>query len=492
MAAMPKLARLLALIALVAGAIGLAVPAAAAAAPSSAGRFIVTLKPGSDPRAIAAEYHRRDGVDVAFVYDKVLTGFAGAFGDGAFGRLQADGRVDHFTRDGVAGATVTPDWGLDRLDQHYLATDGIFAEARTGAGVDAYVIDTGIYAGHAEFASTAGSRVVSGASQNFVADTSGVVDPAAWSDCNGHGTHVAGTIGGATYGVARGVSLHAVRVLDCAGSGSWSGVIAGMNWAYSQVVAAGRPAVANMSLGGGSNVDVDNAAAQLASVATVAVAAGNDNRDACLTSPARAAGVLTIGATTNTDARASYSNYGTCVELYAPGTGITSSWIGDASASNTISGTSMATPHVAGLAALLAGTDSSPTSVRDRVLTLATPNVVSGASGASNRLAFTGSELDHPLTAGLSTSCSGTTCRFTATAADPDGAATFTWAGATAGSTTFSAGKTTGTASRTVTAPGTYTVSVRAAQGGATVPAPDVNMRCVAAKGGNKVSCSGG
>jgi subtilisin family serine protease len=233
-------------------------------------------------------------------------------------------------------------WGLDRIDAR-TGLSSTYSYTQTGSGVRVYILDSGIRTTHTEF----GGRATAG--MTSIADGSGT------DDCNGHGTHVAGTVGGATYGVAKNVQLVAVRVLGCNGSGSWSGVIAGVDWVTAN---ADRPAVANMSLSGGGSAAVDLAIANsIASGVTYAVAAGNGNnagvaQNACNYSPARVGAALTIGATTRTDAKTSWSNYGSCVDWFAPGSGIKSAWhLGDNSA-NTISGTSMATPHTAGVAAL--------------------------------------------------------------------------------------------------------------------------------------------
>ena len=467
--------RVLALVAALVASLFIVAPAQAAA-PPSAGRFIVVLEDGADSRATAAEYHRRDDVEVDLVYRRVLNGFAGEFSEGALGDLRADGRVDHITRDGSVQATATrtgATWGLDRIDQRLLPLSTTYTDAGAGQDVDVYVIDTGIRASHTEF----GGRVVDGIS--FVSGSS------SWADCNGHGTHVAGTIGGKTYGVASAVTLYAVRVLDCGGSGTWSGVIGGMDWV------AGRPGtkkVANMSLGGGYSSDVNNAAAALvASGTTVAVAAGNDNRDACNASPASAAGVVTVGATTSSDARASYSNYGSCVELYAPGSSIKSAWSTGDTVTNTISGTSMASPHVAGVAALLAagGESNIPLALR----TAATSGIVSGASGTSNRLLFNGS---HDPTVRITRSCSGGNCTFTATGWDADNeAVTFTWSGEPVTKGVVNGptlGTTTQTATKSVNASTTYTVRVKGTAGG--VASAEVSLTTTCVKKGNRVTCS--
>lgn len=236
-----------------------------------------------------------------------------------------------------SGAT----WGIDRIDQRTLPLSGTYTYQSTGAGVTAYVVDTGILTGHTQFA----GRVLSG--------YSAISDGYGTTDRNGHGTHVSGTIAGSTYGVAKAVKLVPVRVLDAAGSGTTSGVIAGLNWIVSNH-AAGVPAVANMSLGGGASDALDTAVnAVINDGVTMVVAAGNSTASSCTASPARVPNAITVNASTSTDARASYSNYGSCSDIYAPGSSITSAWHTSTTATNTISGTSMATPHVAGVAARL-------------------------------------------------------------------------------------------------------------------------------------------
>ncbi|MBW3655550.1 MAG: S8 family peptidase, partial [Gemmatimonadetes bacterium] len=245
-----------------------------------------------------------------------------------------------------------------------------------------YIIDTGIDTGHAEFT----GRI---SASSFDAFTDGN------DDCNGHGTHVAGTVGGTTYGIAKSVTLVRVRVLDCGGSGTWSGVVAGIDWVVENHVTG--PAVSNMSLGGGANTTVDDAVKRMiADGVASAVAAGNGNlagiaQDACKYSPARVPDAMTIGATTKTDAKTSWSNYGACVDWFAPGAGITSAWIGGGSTeTNTISGTSMATPHVAGVAALyLQGNPAaSPLAVRDALFANTTKGIVTSSKTANNHLLY--------------------------------------------------------------------------------------------------------
>ena len=343
------------------------------------GRFIVTLREGTSPSAVAREH----GISPDFVYTNVLNGFAGSMADAARDGLLRDARVSRVETDGIARASTTQSgatWGIDRIDQRSLPLSGTYTYTASGSGVTAYIIDTGIRFAHSEF----GGRASSGYD---------AVDGGSADDCNGHGTHVAGTVGGSTYGVAKSVSLVAVRVLDCGGSGSWSGVIAGMDW-----VAANRrlPAVANMSLGGGANTSVDDAVRRMigSGVAT-AIAAGNGNRggrqqDACNYSPARVAEAMTIGATNNTDTKASWSNYGNCVDWFAPGVSITSSWYTSNTATNTISGTSMATPHTAGAAALYLSSNPSatPQQVRDALYANTTKGIVKSSSTANNHLLF--------------------------------------------------------------------------------------------------------
>jgi subtilisin family serine protease len=355
--------------------------ALAPAAQAGDGRpsFIVVLKDSVEaPRAVAAEHSAAFGAEVTHVYRNALKGYAAHMDEAQLGALRADGRVAWVERDQRVSIDTTQSgatWGLDRIDERDLNLNGDFSYDSTGSGVTAYVIDTGIQTTHGEFGGRAswGSDVVGG--QN---------------DCNGHGTHVAGTIGGSTYGVAKGVTLVAVRVLDCGGSGSWSGVIAGIDWIVANHP-GGKPAVANMSLGGGASASVDAAVSNaIAAGITFAVAAGNSNADACRFSPARVPAALTVGATTSSDAKAPYSNFGKCLDLFAPGSGITSAWIGGNAATNTISGTSMATPHVAGVVALALEAGSGAAAVVSEATLGKVTGLGSKKSGATpNRLLYT-------------------------------------------------------------------------------------------------------
>jgi subtilisin family serine protease len=362
----------------------------ASAAPSDGLRlpFIVVLD-DSVPNAasVAAEHASRFDGNLTHVYEHALKGYALTLDQSTLGALLADPRVASIEVDGQMTTTVTQTgatWGIDRIDQRNLPLSGTFTYTSTGSGVKAYVIDTGIHASHAEF----GGRVVQGR------DTVDGALPAA--DCHGHGTHVAGTVGGSTYGVAKGVTLVAVRVLGCNGSGSTSGVIAGVDWVTGDH-AAGQPAVANMSLGGGASTALDNAVRNsIADGVSYAVAAGNGNIfgfavNACNGSPSRVAEAMTISATDSADRKASWANYGNCVDWFAPGVGITSAWYTSNTATNTISGTSMATPHTAGVAAqyLQTSPGASPATVRSTLFNLTTKGIVTSSRTTNNHLLFT-------------------------------------------------------------------------------------------------------
>ena len=359
------------------------------------GQYIVVLRDdlvaSASVSAIAAEMATTYGGELLQTYDAALNGFAVKFAEArsadAVSSLLKDERVELVEQDSTvsiadetaADTTQTgAPWGLDRIDQRARPLNGNFNYAKTGKGVNVYIIDTGIRTTHAQF----GTRASSGY------DAIDKALPA--DDCNGHGTHVAGTVGGSTYGVAKEVTLIAVRVLNCSGSGSNSQVIAGIDWVTKNRV---KPAVANMSLGGSASSVLDAAVQKSINAGvTYAIAAGNSNANACNYSPARVGAAITVGATTSADARASYSNWGTCLDLFAPGSSIISAWYTSNTATNTISGTSMATPHVAGVAALyLQGSPSaSPATVANALINNATTNVVgSRGTGSPNRLLFT-------------------------------------------------------------------------------------------------------
>jgi len=354
-----------------------------AAAGAVPGQYIVVFQNNvADPATVAGDLVNAAGGSLLRVYTSALKGFAARLSAPAAAALQTNPLVASVEADQIMRADVTQamdangdPWGLDRIDQSALPLSRTYTYTSTGAGVHAYIIDTGIWTLHPEF----------GGRANNVFDAYG----ATGEDCNGHGTHVSGTIGAATYGVAKGVSLHGVRVLSCAGLGLNSDVIAGVDWVTANHV---NPAVANMSLGGGKSPALDQAVTNLwNSGVFLAVAAGNDNVDACTESPSGAASVFTVAASTKTDAKASYSNWGTCVELYAPGSAIVSTYL--AGTTMSLSGTSMATPHVVGVAALYKATngDQPSTIVANWMITNSTANLITGnVSGTPNRLLFKG------------------------------------------------------------------------------------------------------
>ncbi len=385
--------------------------------------YIVTFRDDeSDPDGQANALVQAHGGSIRFVYRNALKGFAVAnLPEAAVGALAGNPRVTRVERDGIVTAdgsqSPTPSWGLDRIDAA-TGLNSTYTWPNDGTGVTAYIIDTGLNSSSADFTGRIGTG------NDFV-------DANPPDDCNGHGTHVAGTVGGTKYGVAKNVTVVAVRVLNCQGSGTTSGVIAGIDWVAGR---SARPAVANMSLGGGFSQSLNDAVTRATTAGIVfVVAAGNSSANACNYSPSSTPSAITVGATTSGDALASYSNFGGCVDINAPGSGITSDWIGGSTATNTISGTSMASPHVAGAAALYLAANPSATvaSVAGALVNNATNGVLGGIpTGTPNNLLYVGfigaGTIDPPtdpptepppsVDASFTVSCSGGfTCAFAAT-----------------------------------------------------------------------------
>ncbi|GLZ30100.1 serine protease [Lentzea sp. NBRC 105346] len=366
-------------------------------------QYIVVLEdnvstPSED---VGSELTRKHGGKLRKAWSAALKGFSMEMTEEKAQRLAADDRVAYVepviemqVEETQSGAT----WGLDRIDQKALPLDTKYNYATTAANVTAYILDTGIRFSHTEF----GGRAVRGF--DAIGDTYN------GQDCQGHGTHVAGTVGGMTYGVAKQVKLVAVRVLNCQGSGTSEGIISGINWVTANAV---KPAVVNMSLGGGVNSSLDQAVRNsIAAGITFAIAAGNGNssgvpQDACTLSPARVTEAITVGAIDKTDTKASFSNYGTCLDLFAPGVSITSSTMTSDTSSGLMSGTSMATPHVAGAAALYlaANPTATPLQVRDALVKAATPNMVKNPmTGSPNLKLYTDGLAATPLPSVFSSS----------------------------------------------------------------------------------------
>lgn len=352
-------------------------------ADSVAGRYIVVLDATASEQRIqdVAAVATAAGGTVRFTYQHTIKGFSAALSATALDAVRASAGVKYVEADARVSATdVQPNpqsWGLDRVDQRKLPLNNKYKYVTSaGSGVDVYIIDTGIRFTHQDF----GGRATSGI------DT---VDGGSADDCNGHGTHVAGTAGGTKYGVAKKASLIAVRVLDCGGSGTWEGVIAGIDWVTD--VHSG-PSVANMSLAGGYFQAVNDATTASIQAGVVhAVAAANASDNACNYSPASTPLAITLGASTINDAGAGFSNYGPCLDLWAPGENITSAWNSSDTATNTISGTSMASPHAAGAAALYLGENpsASPMTVRDKMVNNSSKNKLSAiGAGSPNKLLF--------------------------------------------------------------------------------------------------------
>ena len=361
----------------------------AGAANAVAGSYLVILKDGVSTQS-SRSLADRHNAKITHTYKSVLHGYAAKMSESDARATAADPSVAYVEQDlklhAFATQSPVPSWGLDRIDQRDLPLNNSYTYPNTASNVTAYIIDTGIRTTHQDF----GGRAVWGT--NTAGDGNN-------TDCNGHGTHVAGTVGGNSYGVAKGVKLVAVKVLNCQGSGTLTGVASGIDWATSNHTSG--PAVANMSLGAsGSNATLETAVRNsIADGITYAIASGNSNADACNFTPARVAEAITVNASDNTDARASFSNFGTCTDIFAPGVNITSAWNTGDTATNTISGTSMATPHVAGGAALYLGANpsASPATVQQALKDNATLNKITNpGTGSPNRLLFVGTGTTPP------------------------------------------------------------------------------------------------
>nr|AIN44165.1 serine proteinase [Volvariella volvacea] len=335
------------------------------------GRYIIVLKDGVSKDNVLGNLRTSGApIEVAAEWD-IINGFSSELDEASLNALRASDDVAYITEDGIATISATQTnapWGLGRISQDGLLSNQNAAALTftytyhdsAGAGVDVYVVDTGVYTAHTQFEGRARWGATFGGYAN--------------ADGNGHGTHCAGTIAGSQFGVAKAASIIAVKVLSDGGSGAWADIISGLNWVGTQASASGRPSVVSMSLGG-------VAIHQLTSLGVhVVVAAGNNNANAANYSPARAPSAITVGASTIADARASFSNYGTIVDVFAPGQSVISAWIGGTTATNSISGTSMATPHVAGLAAYFISKDGnlSPAALEAKIKDLSVKNALSG------------------------------------------------------------------------------------------------------------------
>jgi|GEM_PF-1970457 len=379
--------------------------------------YIVVLRPGADRLAMASNFSRTGG-RIEHEYSTVFSGFAINLSTAAASALQRNPNVLFVERDAEATAfdiqNPAPSWGLDRIDQRTLPLSGSFEYSATGngAGVRVYIVDGGVLSTHTEF------------SGRIVAGFSAINDGRGTEDCRGHGTHVAGIVAGTIYGVAKKATIVPVRVLDCDGSGWVSDAIAGLDWVANDHISG--PAVVNMSAGGSASAALDAAILRVVNDGvTVVVAAGNETADACTRSPARVSQAVTVGATTSTDARASYSNFGTCLDLFAPGSAISSAWHTSATATNTISGTSMASPHVAGVAAVLLSRTPTltPTEVASVLTSSATTNAVTSAgTGSPNLLLYSDppTATKYLVTSSTSSPVAGATVTITAQLADVD------------------------------------------------------------------------
>ncbi len=461
--------------------------------------WIVVFQPTvTDPDGEARRLVGAHGGTLSRTYRHALRGFAARLPAPAVEALRNNPNIAYIEPDAEVRLFDTqnsPPWGLDRIDQRDLPLSGTYTYTPTGSGVNAYVLDTGVRLSHTQFSGRA-QYVPNGANGDFVGDGHGSA-----ADCHGHGTHVAGTVGGTTYGVAKGVSIWAARVVNCAGGGNVSMAIAAVDWVTAN---AARPAVVNMSLGYGDVQSLRDAVENsIAAGIVYAVAAGNGNfigipQDACRESPAGAPNALTVGATSSSDAEASFSNYGACVDILAPGVAVQSAWYTSNTATNTISGTSMATPHVAGVAALYlqGNAQASPAQVAGALTANATSDRIdlhrrSRQNGTTNRLLYmaflnSGGPVNQPPVAAFTESCSGLTCNFTDQSTDPDGSVVgWSW--------TFGDGNTSAqrNPSHTYATGGTFTVTLTVTDNGGATNATSRSVTVTAPGGGITLSASG-
>lgn len=434
------------------------------------GQYIVLLNEDvADPPGLARDLVEAHGGELRHTYGAAVRGFAATLPDAAVAALEHNPNVAHIEPDAFVDVedaeSPVPSWGLDRIDQTKNRLDSKYNYTLTGAGVNVYILDSGIRTTHSDF----GGRAV----EAFTT----VNDSLGASDCIGHGTHVAGTVGGTAYGVAKNVRLFSVRVIPCSGSAPMSDLIAGLDWiAQNRIL----PAVVNISLTGEHSDAANQAvAAVVASGAVVVVAAGNDFGDACAYSPGSAPEALTVGASNVADMQAGFSNSGSCVDLFAPGTLITSDYVGTDTSTFILSGTSMATPHVTGAAALYLSLNpaATPAQAASAILRTATSGILTNlGAGSPNLLLYTGAlaswapvssptpsptptPTDNPPTASFTANCSKSSCAFDASASTDDiGITAYAW---DFGDGTSSAGGTSATASHTYVAAGSYTVVLR-------------------------------
>jgi PKD repeat protein len=427
-------------------------------------QYIVQFRPGGlDARTNASYVERAMGGETKYVYTRVLNGAAMKLADDAAMALRSDPRVLSVIQDQTVTLATTqtnpPSWGLDRIDQRNLPLSATYSYGLTGSGVTAYLLDTGLNFSQTDF----GGRATAGVDEITVGGGS--------VDCNGHGTHTAGTVGSTTYGVAKGVHIVAVRVLDCTGSGSYGAVIAGIDWVTAN---ATKPAVASMSLGGPFFQPLNDAVTNSMNAGIpYAIAAGNNATNACNDSPGSTPGAITVGATSITDGFASFSDVGACVALNAPGVNIKSLWIGANGTTNTISGTSMATPHVAGVAALYLQANPTATAaqVRAALIANATPNVIAGVPAQTPNLLLYSGFLNIPPVASFTSNCTALSCSFNANGTTALSIATYSW---NFGDATTGSGK---TPSHNYASAGTYAVTLTVTDpNGTSVKTTNVNV----------------